>query len=660
MGKQVNSPFKFLDAYTLEDQNVFFGREKEVDTLYEYTNMNKLVLVYGESGTGKTSLVQCGLASRFDITDWYPMFIRRQGNILDSFEQELRKAAKSSYRDDWVETLRRMNARYLRPTYLVFDQFEELLILGDDEKEIQPFIEKLTGILDADDLGCHILLILREEYIARLYQFEKKIPTLFDRRLRVEPMTLKKVSEVILRSCEQFNIRFQDPQTNVQQIIDGLSSGRSGIALPYLQVYLDMLYREDYARTYPAEPPAESLPELEFTGAEIAAFGEIEDILERFLQEQIDELQTEISMQFPDASDDLVRQVLDGFVTDEGTKRVVPFRIENDAVMLGPEAPDYLWSLQPQLLKLALQGLEARRILRPDEKVYELAHDSLAHLIDKNRSDEQRQFNEIKNRIKNGYAEHMRSGVYFTERQLLSIEEYVPKLKLPDTQQTFLTESRAHVEQLKLKQRREQEEKLLLTQQKLETEQKARKRQQVFTGIITVIALVSVALGLLAFRESQKAKKARNEQAATFVQKEISTAETFKSRGNYPAAIEKLDSTYQFTEDPQVIERLSQLKKNWQDFSALVTEGDDFYESGALKQAGQSYQKALEIESDSLVSRKLDDALQDLEDRFQDLRRRSIDLAQLRLCDDAKELMEEALALKEDESLREEIANRCE
>ena len=103
MAERIKSPFKFLDSYTMDDKDVFFGRDKEVDSLYDYVNMNKLVLVYGQSGTGKTSLVQCGLTSRFDITDWYPIFIKRQENINQSFERELRKAAKTSYRDDWVE-----------------------------------------------------------------------------------------------------------------------------------------------------------------------------------------------------------------------------------------------------------------------------------------------------------------------------------------------------------------------------------------------------------------------------------------------------------------------------------------------------------------------------------------------------------------------------
>ena len=89
----MNSPFKFLDAYTIDDRQAFFGREEEVAALYDMVTRNRLMLVYGQSGTGKTSLIQCGLAARFDATDWYPLFIRRQTDINQSLAQRLRQAS---------------------------------------------------------------------------------------------------------------------------------------------------------------------------------------------------------------------------------------------------------------------------------------------------------------------------------------------------------------------------------------------------------------------------------------------------------------------------------------------------------------------------------------------------------------------------------------
>ena len=75
----MNSPFKFLDAYDSQDKEIFFGREEEIEQLYKLIFQTNLMLVYGQSGTGKTSLIQCGLANRFKPTSPslnYPVKLR--------------------------------------------------------------------------------------------------------------------------------------------------------------------------------------------------------------------------------------------------------------------------------------------------------------------------------------------------------------------------------------------------------------------------------------------------------------------------------------------------------------------------------------------------------------------------------------------------------
>ncbi|MDX1912375.1 MAG: ATP-binding protein, partial [Saprospiraceae bacterium] len=58
------SPFKFLDSYQKDDQAIFFGREKETEKLYDALSGVKHLLIYGPSGAGKTSLIECGLRNQ--------------------------------------------------------------------------------------------------------------------------------------------------------------------------------------------------------------------------------------------------------------------------------------------------------------------------------------------------------------------------------------------------------------------------------------------------------------------------------------------------------------------------------------------------------------------------------------------------------------------
>ncbi len=74
---QLNSPFKFLAPYSAKDKENFWGRDTETLELYKMLTATNLVLLYGPSGTGKTSLVQCGLTRHFNGPDWIPLVIRR-------------------------------------------------------------------------------------------------------------------------------------------------------------------------------------------------------------------------------------------------------------------------------------------------------------------------------------------------------------------------------------------------------------------------------------------------------------------------------------------------------------------------------------------------------------------------------------------------------
>jgi hypothetical protein len=239
------SPFKFLDPYTREDEKIFFGRDNEIEQLYKMVFEAGLILVYGESGTGKTSLIRCGLASRFDASDWNDILIRRKNDINTSTWKALRAAARTPIKAEAtiVEAVESIFLDYFKPVFLIFDQFEELFIQGMGRaEERQQFIESIAELTRAD-LKCKVIFVMREEYLAKLYEFEKVLPNLFDFRLRVEPMKYGDAYQVIERTCAHLNIPIDTPEASIEEIINNISEGKSGVQLSYLQIYLDKLYQ---------------------------------------------------------------------------------------------------------------------------------------------------------------------------------------------------------------------------------------------------------------------------------------------------------------------------------------------------------------------------------------------------------------------------------
>ena len=69
---------------------------------------------------------------------------------------------------------------------LIFDQFEELFILGSNtEQEI--FIKTVMDILQSDQ-PVKLIFSIREEYLGHLFDFERVVPQLLKKKLRIEPM----------------------------------------------------------------------------------------------------------------------------------------------------------------------------------------------------------------------------------------------------------------------------------------------------------------------------------------------------------------------------------------------------------------------------------------------------------------------------------------
>jgi ABC-type dipeptide/oligopeptide/nickel transport system ATPase component len=500
MEKIIDSPFKFLDPYGKGDSEIFFGRDEETELLYQYVNKNRLVLVYGTSGTGKTSLVQCGLANRLEVTDWIPFFIRRGKDINAALREVLlhSKAINAAQYTDLsdeevIKMLQQINVHYLRPVYLIFDQFEELLILGKQEEKDE-FMKLLRRIfLGSDTQFCNMLFILREEYFAWMDPFEQVIPGFSDRRLRVEAMRPNDVEKVIEKSCKAFNIELEDPTANARQIITILS-GKSTISLPYLQVYLDQLWREVNKETYPDGYTGSGQPPIKFTSEKIENFGQIKDVLQRFLTERKGTIQKTLKAEFSDTPDDFTAKVLDAFVTDEGTKLPIPYSIQQETIIIGNNVPEYLQQSPVYMLHSCLKELENSKILRSDGTCFELAHDVLAALIDSLRSGEQRRINEIKHQIRSRYEEFRHTNEFLTQKELDAYNEYVDKLNLEPALASFFSRS----ELVRLQESKDK----MQAAQKLEDERiKAAKQKTSRNWIIRLSIFLLLGLIILFIRE---------------------------------------------------------------------------------------------------------------------------------------------------------------
>lgn len=613
----ITSPFKLLDAYTAADQNAFWGRDEEIADLYGMVTKNRLILVYGQSGTGKTSLVQCGLAGRFDRTDWYPVFVRREQDLNQSLEQALGRILREPLNLTREEperlalALENIYETYLRPVYLVFDQMEELFILGSPREQEQ-FATAIQGVLNSTT-PCRILFIIREEYLAYLYNFEKRIPSLFDRRLRVEPMSATKVNQVLDGSFKTYNIQVPAPAGQLyQQIIDNVSGGKAGIQLPYLQVYLDLLYREDFARTYPGRSTdgREWLP-LTFSTDEIGSLGKIDNVLEKFLLEQMHGIQQGLQQKFQGIPPEAVRQVLDAFVSEEGTKRPVAYEWRGEDLQIEPHWAALFKPLSNEALGYCCRRLEQARLLRFSDRYVELAHDALAALIDQKRSAQERRLQETYARLLHNFREFADTGEYLSRKQLNAVEEYLPQMesRLNAEIKAFIRQSAEKLE--------ETEKAELLTER--------RKRRQALT-----IAVAGCLLAAVAIIAAVMAYNARKNIARKAFEIQLNAASALKTEGKYAEAMRQLNSLEGFATDLPASDKqeIAQLKASWTQVAQLVGKGDSIRTAAEAKdkieanrrlpEALSLYRQAYTLSPDTHIETRIGQAQKDIDRRFDD------------------------------------------
>jgi conflict system STAND superfamily ATPase len=217
-----------------EDQAVYFhGRRKEVEDLFRLVRLNPLTVLYGQSGLGKTSLLQAALFPRLRAAGYLPVLIRlHYAASAPGPRAQLWQALAAGFEAGGVsapplgddETLwEYFHRRSLALTdgsgnakkpVLIFDQFEELFTLGaeradgggfvrDSVAELAALIEnhppdrvearfnrepRLVAQFDFDRQDHRVLLSLREDYLAHLHDLGARIPSITLNNMRVTPL----------------------------------------------------------------------------------------------------------------------------------------------------------------------------------------------------------------------------------------------------------------------------------------------------------------------------------------------------------------------------------------------------------------------------------------------------------------------------------------
>ena len=236
-GPKPPCPYPGMKPYRQQDKDRFFGREEKVAELLKELRWHPFLAVIGPSGSGKSSLVQAGLApalpgsSFFDRDDWRVITLQPGEapltGLRDRFGSDLADPDKAV--SDLLSG--QPDARRL---LLVVDQFEELFTQTRHE-EVVPFQRALRQLLEVP--RCYVALTVRADFYAQL-MVSPLWPEIQAHRVEVLPLDEQGLRRAIVRPAEKEGVFVQ--QALVERLLAD-AAGEPGF-LPFMQETLVLLW----------------------------------------------------------------------------------------------------------------------------------------------------------------------------------------------------------------------------------------------------------------------------------------------------------------------------------------------------------------------------------------------------------------------------------
>jgi hypothetical protein len=370
--KRPARPYKFLDPYTRDDDAIFFGRDRETRVLVTDVTVNRLVVLFARTGTGKTSLINAGARPRLERGGFETFYIRVSEDPVGSAREELlqHSTLKTLPQGSLAEQLEHVVEKLAKPIVLFFDQFEEFFIYVQrrDRERARQFIADVARLYRNPESGVHFVFSMREEFFVEMDAFRDEIPNIFhnESNLRLRRFDRQEAYEAIVHPARVFDVRL-DADLIEQMLRDLAAASDAGgtIEPAQLQIVCDALWERQTSGHL-------SLNDYRSLGDLASRENIAQQVLYRRLEDAFAKIESRTQLE-------LLQQLLPALRTAQGTKWV---REVEGLTQLLTSGTGY----SPDDVHALLKVLEDVRFIRSDRrdglKVVELSHDYLVDRID--------------------------------------------------------------------------------------------------------------------------------------------------------------------------------------------------------------------------------------------------------------------------------------
>jgi WD40 repeat protein/energy-coupling factor transporter ATP-binding protein EcfA2 len=222
------NPFPGLRPFAIDESHLFFGREGQSDDVVEMLARNKFAAVIGASGSGKSSLMYCGIIPVLygglianAGSSWHTIVSRPGSGPIDNLAEAIVQSLKEDNESEvklkkhitstvlrssslgLVEAIRQIKRPKGENILLVVDQFEELFRFKksnkdqNSENESLAFIKLLVNAINQSELPIYIIITMRSDFIGDCAQFPELTSKINKSHYLVPQMTREDLRDAI-------------------------------------------------------------------------------------------------------------------------------------------------------------------------------------------------------------------------------------------------------------------------------------------------------------------------------------------------------------------------------------------------------------------------------------------------------------------------------
>jgi WD40 repeat protein len=221
---QYLSPYRGLSGFQERDAPLFFGRDAEVIDLLHVLEKEPVVMIGGDPGSGKSSLLRAGLAHKVRLdglagrAGWQIVLFRPgehpARNLLAALAATAGKEPPGTAEVSG-EVLRAQLAAACspeKPLLLLCDQFEELFTLCRNEAERLPFAQVLAEFARDHAPDFRLVFTVRSDFLGAAAALSTALPGALDLPRRpwlLGPPAPEAIQAIIAKPAERCGFEFE-------------------------------------------------------------------------------------------------------------------------------------------------------------------------------------------------------------------------------------------------------------------------------------------------------------------------------------------------------------------------------------------------------------------------------------------------------------------